>query len=1652
MGKNHQQNVVYPTEAVLVFGTVGSDKTKLIHLLQDPHGLEALDPGQNAFELIIRDNLEPNERGGIVESILPKQITAKIDQKDTVFYDVPDFQEYHNASIETATKYFLKQVIEKTPAMKILMVIDYESFGFIVTGVPSVRGTEEITYESAMHMISNYVTQYRQMYLISHKHADRFFEQKLEFIDVWMGLYGLSNSSAVLFKPVTSGNFDAMDKVKNSLGNIQNLCTRLPYAEMGEFSFDFTPSDETVMNIRTVGEKVIKNITDTIDRIDDAIANQILTEGRRIKRLDVRKGYYQKIDDELKDLKSTTDELSPKMNLIRLLDFMSKMNVTISKDTFDNLIEKQQKMEIARRLSVRQLVPPLWFDRFYETTTVVKNEQNWNSFLIYLYDFLTSYNVQLRPGAYDVRNVLHFGDKTDGPKGLYIHSNNWGDFLYKHPGYYELLRHFPMNDRRFAEVNEIIRSTLRYQKKIECDGNIATFSGDFILMSDLNETFCNGASKYRILALNKFFVDQDCTLRNKEEIVIVAHKWEVTIQNVRLTLVGSDATKKHNANTYGTYNRPDGTPGIPGVAGGNGANFLGYAYEMDHSDWFTVDVSGGKGGYGQNGSDAYSERPVVDSDMLHRDWHYEYGYDALKQMRYKYRKIEGPSKDNPQSYCDHDNSLFKADLNYKIYARWCCKPDGYAGIGGLGGNPGAVQNIGQQRPIFVNETGPQGENGVNVDPCETRRALVKYHGRCNSALWKLLKNEYLVFTGTFHDFDYEMDPECPPKPRYKEFNEADRENPRPVAPFNVGKAFNDYKKLIRAGMTENTTLHLRDVQQVYWKLDGNEQVQSLYKIIDFIDELNTLELQYFDLQEYVDFLPFYESILKRLESFADKNTPNLRMDERKILATLYTSALTKANGLRRGKDSNLVIDVVTYLNTMSDTVKTLNDIGRDIVITEYRNDYEKDLDAKIDEADKLINENLMPKIKEKFEEMDESLQSVIDETVQRQDQTREEIKEQEKNLEKLQQNWILRSVLQTMNFVADIAGNAGPEAKLASTLIKMGTNIGGKFIVDPEDSLDIEVKIPAGVTNVISKISDVVAKRKKKKIEAMEKEIEELTKALRKDENEEQKKLDDKEWENYVTLRNLTDLGNLQKRLKEAKEETNPTQGKIKKIKDDLKTFINGEKTAMEKQVKFKEQTKKNWSKRFERMSTAIDLIDSGIETIKKIIGDRTKIDTMTKAISKNYDSLRALEQFETTVYDELIPEMTKFHESIENTRKTLGTKSHVALDLQKWNIKEAITDAKESMILSISGYMVEGKMRSLFDKLIDAMSLMINIYDRIQTYSEHAKLATYIGQLHKASFQKIQIADPQMESIFNHMLFNIHANIIITQYLAATNAFKQSVFPFAANYFEDYRLPASIRTQAPNLNDLVSLIVQQINGFKNRIEQLNKAVINENDANIMGAKFDSKLPGSRSFYLWRSKDHRKEIEDLFAGDRIYLHADVASGLNNSAIKFNTVNLTFHAVNETFQSSLDAVLQTAHITMIHMGISYYRCANEFYSIKSPPQTIKFSGTNIMANNVYVKLRDGSSMLSPYTTWGLGLTVDDQEKLKEISSLTPIDVELIGTGQFLLHGTDICQSDLSQYYTLENDISELNGVLTNDLPSIKFNNPQYLDIDDVLLPK
>lgn len=141
---------------------------------------------------------------------------------------------------------------------------------------------------------------------------------------------------------------------------------------------------------------------------------------------------------------------------------------------------------------------------------------------------------------------------------------------------------------------------------------------------------------------------------------------------------------------------------------------------------------------------------------------------------------------------------------------------------------------------------------------------------------------------------------------------------------------------------------------------------------------------------------------------------------------------------------------------------------------------------------------------------------------------------------------------------------------------------------------------------------------------------------------------------------------------------------------------------------------------------------------------------------------------------------------------------------------------------------------------------------------------------------------------------------------------------------------------------------------------------------------------------------------------------------NHNAVKFNSIAIKFRVANDDLACAFENILLSFDVTMTHMGNSHYRCGNQFYTINSPSQEISYSFRRqsqipMTRNAGYDKLISGIALLSPYALWSVQLTSGRFKELVPFIGL--VDIELHGYGQFVSENATVCDTELSQYYSM-----------------------------------
>lgn len=489
--------------------------------------------------------------------------------------------------------------------------------------------------------------------------------------------------------------------------------------------------------------------------------------------------------------------------------------------------------------------------------------------------------------------------------------------------------------------------------------------------------------------------------------------------------------------------------------------------------------------------------------------------------------------------------------------------------------------------------------------------------------------------------------------------------------------------------------------------------------------------------------------------------------------------------------------------------------------------------------------------------------------------------------------------------------------------------------------------------------------------------------------------------------------------------------------RDELKEMLNGKEKALEKQ-KFDKTERYEQQKRIvNNIKAAFDSGDNVLKDIMRIRHDQKHIAEVQEKIKGLEAQLDKLKKYEEGIYKIMLPKIQEMAATINAMKNGLEGKSHVELDISRWNIQGALRDAKTYFRQMTKEFEVQDNLVRTFEKIEEAMSILIDVYDRIESFSDTAKLAAYIADINSGTAKQIRITDVALSDAITYLEQFIQSNLVLEQYEVAMHAFKQHRFPFAHQYLAKFELPDNLK-----LNDtgtLIGNVMKQIDGlieedesFRHTIGKYDRYIYND-------IQFDDLNSDSEPFYVWKNGEIKNEIVKLLQGEEITIKSDITKGVDKNAIKFKEIGIHLKAFDESTQNELNAALQNARLVMTILGNNYYRCGTRVYYISVDDNIVinytlakDSKGKPIDQNLVYEKINKYDYFLSPYAMWKIKLVfTNDRPKFNARNFQDKwIDLQLIGRGQYLEQGPftmEICNDDLDKFYNFDNSTSQTDFV-------------------------
>ena len=714
----------------------------------------------------------------------------------------------------------------------------------------------------------------------------------------------------------------------------------------------------------------------------------------------------------------------------------------------------------------------------------------------------------------------------------------------------------------------------------------------------------------------------------------------------------------------------------------------------------------------------------------------------------------------------------------------------------------------------------------------------------------------------------------------------------------------------------------------------------------------------------------------------------------------------------------MIIDIDSYLDLIIENINTLQEKSKEnaqcININKYRNNYKNKLHEKITEAREFIDKQISSEIDSIGDQIDEKINILIKETIALQESAYVERNLLIEKKEQLENQLLMKGIFNGLKLVGTFASFLGPKGAAVGAGIGVGTSVTESLVLDQESIQAGQLRLPEGIKNSIEVAENCFINKREKKIDYLNEQIDLISQDI--------KECPDKFEDTKSKIQDIKE------RLNAAKNEDTFDIRKVGALEDELKGELKKKNLEFQKEKQTAQFIKaKSVIDKFEKASKVADI---SIDIYNKVKQNQNEIDQISDQIKQAEQKIENLKNYETKIYNTMIPILDGMKNSVHDLEGQLDSKSQVALDVSKWQVQNTIKDIKLQMQQFTKGFKVEEYLARCIEKLDEAMSTLIILYDRIQDCYQQEQLADYIANINSPFSLTINIEDEGLMNAINNLEIKIKSNILLGQFAMARKAFAQYVFPFANLYLQEFNLLAHLELDN-NLENLVSNAINQLEVIKTNVKEYNQTIIKGHDTNLIIKEFNSDAISSQPFYVWRNKQFKNAISNLLSGVKIQLCADVRDSSNKNAVKFNLVEMRFISDDKTIENEIKDHLKNYEVELTHHGNSHYKFNHKFFVIPGDSQTISYSferaddGSPLSKNMVYNKINNGDIMLSPYTMWSIQLIDINNVGFSNLQEYKDyVNLELVGKGMFVNDRFKNIDLMLKDYYLVDDTIAEI----------------------------
>ncbi|GBN01101.1 hypothetical protein AVEN_198812-1 [Araneus ventricosus] len=1022
---------------------------------------------------------------------------------------------------------------------------------------------------------------------------------------------------------------------------------------------------------------------------------------------------------------------------------------------------------------------------FTDVIKFVDESKVWYEFLNSLYEKFSDYEIQKDRQRYNVADLDDWG-KSDKPQGIAITSSTYNEFLNKICAYnikgYDEVKDMTVTELQLEELNHILYLTLKHKMNVQCSGKQAFVKGDFLSLREVITQISSDKDNCRdflarlksgklefvnIFALNTLFLDHDVLLQGLGvQIIAIAPRWKI-IGKRKIDLSGFPGVPHSNPKAK------EGFHGEPGKAGGPGGIFLGIGEIYVNGANLTVTANGGSGGPGQDGGNGQKGRDgrsvELPLDVSSRD-RLECCKDGKTSNGFRCEKTVLNSNLPRFGKLDWGDSVRYYNFqheDYKLYGLPGKRggDGGNGGRSGKGGHPGSVTIVELDKSSEISKftnTGEDGKEGRGGSGGRGGRDGGDANARC------LIRrpNWCLLCVRDKENIQWVLDVSLSNSRR----NASGKDGISGANSVNMeylkskrdihdpASVINQYKMFLRENMVDRFKKYT--LKRFHDLLNNKNSVRGVYDTLGLVEEMRGLENQYPKLNTKIDFLSFFHSLLERVEEYAlhPKSGENSK-EYKKVLSYLYAAALSRIRNQSGSSESDLIIDISKYLETIAEGIESLKDLqnanNKADAIRRINEEYKTRTSTKLQEAIDFVQRIITPEISRINNQIDEKIDALIEETVSLQRKTKDEKKDLIAKREELQNRLMLKALFDNFKIVGRVASFLGPFGAVTGSAIEATTSVVKSVVLDHEQ----QTQDISDIVSNINSLGDGIKMIRSEKIVHLNKLFEELS---------------------QIMTEHPEELGDLSSQVEDMKSRLS----KINQNKYDFKEVKTLEselrKTLERKEIDLKREDNSDKKKSINALAIVgkiKQLAQFGslfVDIYNRNRENEEKIDVLTEAIGKKENELEILREYEDKIYDTIMPMLQTMEIEIQEVTKKLEGKSHVSLDVTKWQVQNVLKDIKIQMLRLTGRFEVKDELARCIEKLEEAMTTLINVYDRIERHKDEDSLVDYIMNISSVSASSIPVRNSTLASAINHLDWSIRSNLVLKQYKTAVHAFKQ--------------------------------------------------------------------------------------------------------------------------------------------------------------------------------------------------------------------------------------------------------------------------------------